>query len=139
MTDDEIKQCGEMDKEGRVFLRRFRYDGWVIMITNLRLGEVARKNPTLEITALLDRMEHLPQLHWDADSMMLRIERLCAEEGMMTAMGLSHDGEREVLNFLRANRRKFIPFTLRTAEKVAEARRDIPEMWQEFSLKQTDN
>jgi hypothetical protein len=135
MTDEEIAGL-EVDKEGRVFVDRFPLPDafWLIIITNLRLAELARKHPNLGIPAMLDRMDHLPQHHWDADSMMLRIERLAAESAMFTKMGLDLVQERDVLEFLRDNRRKFASFSLRTAEKVAEARRDLPDIWQEFSL-----
>jgi hypothetical protein len=134
---EEERRCCHLDKDGNAIIRRFRYEGWVIIITNLYLPELHRQKPHLGIQALLDRATHLPQRHWDVDSMMLRIEWLCAEHDMMTAMGLSLEEEREVLEFLRANRRRFPAFTLRTAEKIAEARRDVPDMWRDLVLADT--
>jgi hypothetical protein len=136
MTDEELRCC-DLDNEGRAIIRSFHYDGWVVIITNLYLPDLHRQKPHIGLQALLDRVTHLPQRHWDVDSMMLRIEWLCAEHGMITAMGLGLEEEREVLEFLRANRRRFPSFTLRTAEKVAEARRDLPDIWREFVLADT--
>jgi len=136
ITDDELR-CYDLDNEGRAVIRSFYYDGWVIIITNLYLPDLHRQKPHIGLQALLDRVTHLPQRHWDVESMMLRIEWLCAEEGLMTGMGLSLDEEREVLEFLRAHRRRFLSLTLRTAEKVAKARRDLPDLWRDLVLADT--
>jgi hypothetical protein len=138
LTGDELAHCTEVDKKGRVRIDRFRFDGWIIVLTNLNLAKLAQQKPGLGIAALLDRVDHLVQRHWDRDSACLRIEWITIEQGMMANMGLNPLEIDEVLQFIRMNRFKFPELTLRTAEKIAAARRDMPDFWQEYSLRQTD-
>jgi hypothetical protein len=111
----------------------FEYAGSMIFITNIDFQtyvDNGKGKLAPHLQALLTRTMYLDlKLHTDRD-LMLWIDHVITKNHVLVKDGLKHEQEKEVLDFMKANRTDLRNLSIRTALKLAMLVKMNPAKWQ---------
>lgn len=107
--------------------KSFEFQGSVIFITNLKLGNVRGKIKD-HVDALFSRCHYL-DLTMDTDrEKLLRIKQVAQDSDLFATNDLTHEQGTEVIEFIEANQNRLRELSIRTLIKCAELR-NVSDNW----------
>lgn len=112
---------------------QFDFHGAVIFITNVDFDNVRSKRIAPHLEALQSRCHYI-DLEMDSENdRFLRIEQI-VQDGMLDEYEFGHDGNQEVVDFMRDNADRMREISLRMVLKVSDLRKMSPNTWRELAL-----
>jgi hypothetical protein len=111
-------------RDGDVVPDRFEFQGSVIFITNVDFERSSARNSKIapHLEAMMDRCLYLDLTIHSLRDKMVRIEHVCKDLRMLETKGLDAVQVDEVMQFVRANARRFKSLSLRKVDQLADIR-----------------
>lgn len=110
----------------------FTFSGNVIVVTNLKESNIRSKTVKMDFQALATRCQYFDMQMSTIREMGLRIKQV-VQDGMLNSYGFTDAEKDEVVNFVIDNRHKLRDVSLRSAVKVADLKRALPNQWKEIA------
>ena len=109
----------------------FDFEGGIIFITNLDFENCSSKKIAPHLEALMSRCHYIDLEMKDLRDRFLRIEQIVTD-GMLDDYGFGDAGNRELVDFMKANGERLREVSLRMVLKVADLKK-MSDNWQELS------
>jgi hypothetical protein len=111
----------------------FEFKGSACFITNIKFENVKSKKLQDHLEALMSRCHYLDLTLDTMRDKYLRIKQIQEKGDLFTGYGFSPEDEKEVLDFIYANKNRLREMSLRTALKVGDLKK-ISEKWQSLAV-----
>lgn len=114
---------------------RFEFNGTVVFISNLNFDEIVAKGKRLapHISALLSRCIYLDLGVHTAEEILIRINDVVLNSGMVDDLGLTDENKKELVDWININASKLRSLSLRTVLQVANFIRTSSDGWKRIA------
>jgi len=109
---------------------KFDFKGGVIFITNLKFENIRSKKLQDHLGALQSRCHYIDLTMDTEHDKYLRIRQIAESGALFTGYDMTKEQEKEILQFMKDNSKRFREMSLRTALKLADLRKSQPNRWQ---------
>lgn len=110
----------------------FNFRGNVIVVTNLKESNIKSKSVLMDFQALSTRCQFLDMQMSTVREMGLRIKQV-VDDGMLDHYNFTAEEKDEVVNFVLDNQHNLRDLSLRSAIKVADLKRAMPDQWKQIA------
>lgn len=121
-----------VDRNGNEIDDRFTFEGSVLFLTNVNMNKLKDTKSDTHLKALRSRCLFIDLEVNDERDMMRRVRQIM-DEGLLRKYDFDKTEEDEIYTFIDENVAHLQELSLRTVLKVADLRREFPDMWQDLA------